>query len=173
MVCLALVLAGCSGRSGAQDDAESSGLPRGDAAEPLAFARCMRAHGLANFPDPLPSGAPAHYSGSTTSPTFTAAAKACAKYADETEPDELTPAGLAAVVDAQLAYARCMRSQGVALTDPIVGANSVVVRLPAGLSPDDPRVEQANSACQAAQEGVLDLIGRYPGDPGTAAKNGG
>jgi hypothetical protein len=45
----------------------------------LAFARCMRAHGVPNFPDPTSSGRPVR-SGpqlSITSPAFKSAAKTC------------------------------------------------------------------------------------------------
>jgi hypothetical protein len=68
-----------------------------------------------------------------------------------------------------LAVARCMRSHGIDMSDPIIGANSMVVRLPAGMSPDDPAVKSASKKCTPAQQRVLTMIGRFPGDPGTAA----
>jgi hypothetical protein len=167
------VLAGCS------SGASSPGSPRADAGQapraaaasgPLPFARCMRRHGIQDFPDPDPSGRIAQPSNSVkASPRFAEAQKACAKYVDETEPDELTAAGRAQVADAMLAVARCMRRHGVDMSDPIVGPNSMVIRLPAGMSPGDPAVERARQKCAAAQQRVFTLIGRFPGDPGTAA----
>lgn len=42
----------------------------------LKFARCMRSHGITNFPDPTPGGG-FNIPGDTNSPQFEAAAKAC------------------------------------------------------------------------------------------------
>jgi hypothetical protein len=44
--------------------------------EELNFARCMRSHGITDFPDPLPSGG-WDLPGDTSSPQFHAAAHAC------------------------------------------------------------------------------------------------
>ena len=58
-------------------------LPGGAAAKPpksiakeLAYARCMRAHGVADFPDPLPGGG-FDIPGNTSSQQFQAAEGAC------------------------------------------------------------------------------------------------
>jgi hypothetical protein len=58
-------------------------LPRGGASakhvnirEELMFARCMRSHGIINFPDPLPGGG-FNIPGNTNSPQFEAADNAC------------------------------------------------------------------------------------------------
>lgn len=42
----------------------------------LAFARCVRAHGIGDFPDPLPGGG-FDVPGNTNSPQFDAATTAC------------------------------------------------------------------------------------------------
>jgi hypothetical protein len=42
----------------------------------LKFAKCMRSHGITDFPDPMPGGG-FNISGNTDSPQFEAAAKAC------------------------------------------------------------------------------------------------
>lgn len=44
--------------------------------EEISFARCMRSHGITDFPDPLPDGG-WDLSGDTSSPRFEAAAHAC------------------------------------------------------------------------------------------------
>jgi hypothetical protein len=44
--------------------------------EELAFANCMRSHGITDFPDPLPGGG-WDIPGNTTSPHFETAANAC------------------------------------------------------------------------------------------------
>ena len=47
-------------------------------ARQLSYAGCMRAHGVAGFPDPLPSGGfEVPSTVDTQSPTFTAANRAC------------------------------------------------------------------------------------------------
>jgi hypothetical protein len=130
----------------------------------------MRRHGIRDFPDPDASGRISQPPSSVKAlSAYAEAQKACAKYVDETEPDELTAAGRAQVADAMLAFARCMRSHGVDMSDPIIGRNSMVVRLPAGMSPGDPAVERAKSKCTSAEQRMLTLVGRFPGDPGTAA----
>jgi hypothetical protein len=172
LLALAVVTACSSGASGPGSANADSNWPSKVSAGtgPLAFARCMRRHGVQNFPDPDASGRVSQPPASVKElPSFARAQKACAKYVDETEPDELSAAGRAQVADAMLAFARCMRSHGIDMSDPIIGPNSMVVRLPAGLSPGDPAVEQANKKCASAQERVFTLIGRVPGDPGTAA----
>jgi hypothetical protein len=47
-----------------------------DVREDLDFARCMRSHGITDFPDPLPGGG-FNLPGNTNSPQFEAAARAC------------------------------------------------------------------------------------------------
>jgi hypothetical protein len=131
----------------------------------------MRAHGISDFPDPEPSGRIKAPPSGTHSPAFQEAGRACAKYADETEPSEMSAEGLAEAADAHLAFSRCMRAHGVEMSDPIIGQNRMVVRLPAGMSPDDPRVTKAREQCQPELEHVLDVVGHFPGDPGTAAKH--
>lgn len=44
--------------------------------EQLEFARCMRSHGITDFPDPMPGGG-WDLPGDTNSPQFEAAAHAC------------------------------------------------------------------------------------------------
>jgi hypothetical protein len=64
---------------------ESSGQQHQDAAKALDWARCMRSHGITNFPDPDSSGgfhvAAIRADGvDVTTPQFQAAATACEQY---------------------------------------------------------------------------------------------
>src|SRR5262249_61259120 len=54
LACLALVAAGCSSSASAGTGA----APPGGSAKPsaLAFSKCMRAHGITDFPDPNSQG---------------------------------------------------------------------------------------------------------------------
>ncbi len=56
----------------------SSGTPakRTNIRTDLNFAKCMRSHGISDFPDPMPGGG-FHVTGNTNSPQFEAAEKAC------------------------------------------------------------------------------------------------
>lgn len=61
--------------------APSAAQRRNDSAQALQFSRCMRAHGVASFPDPDSSGRiPDSFGMSQGSPTFQAANNACAGY---------------------------------------------------------------------------------------------
>jgi hypothetical protein len=178
MVCttapLLAVATGCgSGRQESETHAPNSA--QSQAADvttgPIAFAHCMRRHGVHNFPEPEASGHIPQPSARVKSlPGFARAQKACAKYAEETEPNEMTAAGRAEVTHAMQAFALCMRRHGVNMSDPIIGANSMSVHLPAGMSPGDPAVKQAKKKCAAAEARVFTLIGRFPGDPGTVPR---
>ena len=64
-------------------EACQSDLPNGGTAakhpnirEEVSFASCMRSHGIADFPDPLPGGG-WDLPGDTSSPQFAAAARSC------------------------------------------------------------------------------------------------
>jgi hypothetical protein len=93
--------------------------------EALAYARCMRSHGLPNFPDPTAGGGFMFSAGSgvdPTSPAFKAAESKCRKYqasmgglapGTQTHP---TAAWLGQMVKA----AQCMRRHGVSsFPDPL------------------------------------------------------
>jgi anti-sigma factor RsiW len=80
---------------------------------PLAFAECMRKHGLPDFPDPTSSGQIQLPAGLTTSsPAYENAAKACGSLiGGRTTPKSIdrTPQ----MRTAALELAHCMRSHGV------------------------------------------------------------
>ncbi len=81
----------------------------------VAFASCKRAHGEAEFPDPLPGGGYAHTALSALDPgstQFRAAIKACSSLAIASG-FEHTPAEVKAHIKVLLALAVCMRAHGV------------------------------------------------------------
>jgi hypothetical protein len=99
----------------------SSGTPSGSnstrsslANQALAYSRCMRSHGVTNFPDPTSNGG-LSYHGSTSSPAFNSAQTACASL----EPRKVAPSSghetpqQAAQDHAKLLrWAECMRHHG-------------------------------------------------------------
>lgn len=125
--------------------ANGGGTP---ASDNLAFAQCMRAHGVANYPDPNSSGNIAKESlqqlGVSAS-RYASALNAC---------KHLLPGGGSGPTPAQLQYekalglsfARCMRSHGVPLPDP---DSSGRIPDPAsfGVNQGSPKFEAGNTAC--------------------------
>lgn len=107
----ALVVAAC-GSSGTPSGSNSTAS--GLAGQALAYARCMRSHGVTDFPDPSSNGR-ASYQGSTSSPAFKSAETACARL----EPHKValssgheTPQQAAQDHAKLLRWAQCMRHHG-------------------------------------------------------------
>ena len=156
---LAVLAAACGGSS-----TTSSGLPslQTITAQALAYAKCMRSHGVPNFPDPTVQDT-ARSKGvgfsfarngpgaiDTSSPVFRSATKACQK---QTGFGHISEAQLQAAMNMLLKFAECMRSHGISnFPDPFenshqVGFNTV------GLDQNSPRFKTASKACRALLPG--------------------
>ena len=117
----ALTVAGC-GSTGTPS--RSSSTTSSLANQAIAYARCMRSHGVTNFPDPSNNGG-LSYHGSNSSPVFTSAQTACATL----EPHKIAASSgndgpRQAVQDHAklLRWANCMRHHGYPrLPDPKIG----------------------------------------------------
>ena len=141
-----------SGRNGSANSGSAQEDPQKAA---LEFAKCMRAHGV-DFPDPDENG------GFVITPdvgsdadTFQKAEKACGSGlrrapGGATPPQQLSEEDRAALQEAFLKFAKCMREHGVEIPDPDSGSpgGGFALQLPKGLKPDDPRFRQAQEACQ-------------------------
>jgi hypothetical protein len=162
---LLLAVAGCGGGDkgggvaslGGSATSTTSGSNAGggkdisnDFRQALAFARCMRQHGLPDMPDPqligdgimqdFPRGV------GPNDPKFKAAQQACRQY----QPDGGQP-GRPSLQEQQeaLAFARCMRQHGINMPDPQITAEGIVEQLPTGVDRDDkPRLRAAEQACR-------------------------
>jgi hypothetical protein len=138
---LALVMTACSlpGASG-QASSSSSREPRNAM---LEYARCLRSHGVPNFPDPDSSGGTQLQQGiDPISPEFAAAQQACQSKLRSGQP---TPSQQ----DRQklLAYAKCMRSHGVPdFPDP--SSSGPLAIDPGQLDPNSPQFKAADQACK-------------------------
>jgi hypothetical protein len=174
MLCAALVagtaLAACGGSptgSLTGSPSGSAGLKRADA---LAFARCMRTHGVPTFPDPSAgagglsieaAGGPGHSGGPpqtltingtpVSAPAFRNAMTQCrGKLPDGGRPSAQQIARLRA---GALAMARCMRSHGVpSFPDPNIqtgpgGGVGVRIGPGSGLDPSSPAFQTAQRQC--------------------------
>jgi hypothetical protein len=130
----------------------------------LAFARCLRQHGI-NPPDPQISGDMILQDlgdNDEDDPKVKAAQEACKQH----QPN----GGQAQRPNSQqqqrmLAFARCLRQHGISMPDPKITAEGILQELPRGLDPDDPRLSAAEHACH--QYGSLPPInGPQPGGGG-------
>lgn len=147
LVVSALAIAGCGSST------PSSKPWAGSAA--LKFARCMRAHGMPNFPDPTSSGA-LNVAANPSSPAFRAAQPACGPL----------PAGFSGIPrpasEAQklvmLRLAQCMRAHGIPnfpdpVTTPPKGVKATIFQdglyfgMPSTIDHHAPAFIHATTAC--------------------------
>jgi len=119
----------------------------------LAYAKCMRAHGIANFPDPTVQDN-AHNKGvgfslngiNTNSPQVKAAAKTCQR---QTGFGHLSAAQLQAGMSAMLKFAECMRSHGIAnFPDPVENSHQIGFNIDGSIDQSSARFKAAQKACQ-------------------------
>jgi len=145
----AVLLTAACGGGGAPGASGSSAYQ-----EDLAFAHCMRAHGVPDFPDPLPDGgfprtggADSLQSGSTMN--------AC-QHLLPPKP-ALNAAQQARVLAHDLMWARCMRAHGFpGFSDPSVRSRAgVVITAPANFDLGSPQAQAAAKACKGLERPVL------------------
>ncbi len=118
----------------------------------LAYARCMREHGV-DVPDPQTDG-----SGRAefrlvrprgSEERFQEAQEACGEHLENVRPRNLEPEQEQDVRDAMLAFAKCMREHGVEMPDPEFGEGGRgTVRMRGNVNPDDPKFREAEEACR-------------------------
>jgi hypothetical protein len=136
----------------------------------LAFSKCMRAHGVSNFPDPTTSGGGVRISLNginPQAPAFQAAQQSCR---------HLMPGGgqpsaqASAQARAQLLRtSECMRAHGITdFPDPQTGSppsnpagysgvmdiNGAFLAIPRSINPQSPAFEQAAAACNFGPRGA-------------------
>ncbi len=155
-VVVALALAACG--------SSSNGSRTGSAhvTQAIAFANCMRSHGVPNFPDPSGGGGIHIEAGSGInpfSPSFEAARASCAKL--------LPGGGPSRTVSEQaktemLASSQCMRAHGITgfpdptLTPPsspagysiVMGRGGVFLAVPDTINVASPAFKQAATVCK-------------------------
>jgi hypothetical protein len=131
----------------------SANRPGSGETSALKFAKCMRTHGLSNFPDP--GAAPRAYGDLKGSPAFRSAMKTCNK---------LQPSGTSTgtpVPEAQriaaLAQARCIRDHGAPrYPDPTFpSAGGEFIPPAPGFDPSSPAFKHAAAACGLSSKAGL------------------
>lgn len=125
----------------------ASGYVNGAPVSSVAIARCMRAHGVPDFPDP--SGGQFDLSGiDQSSPRFQRAARICVPSASAHGPGPARVAGLRA----GLKFSRCMRAHKVpGFPDPTASNGSFTIHVQAGsgVNPHSPLYQAAVRACRS------------------------
>lgn len=140
-----LALAACGSGSASGPDAPIGRL--------VAYANCMRHHGLPTYPDPDRNGnlvvTPADRI-DPGSPQYKRAAAACTKLAPGAAPGEgMTPAEHKAALERMTRYAQCMRKRGVPMQNPWTGPNGGVgISLPPSVDPASALYRSADAACR-------------------------
>jgi hypothetical protein len=127
----------------------------------LAYSRCMRSHGVPNFPDPSPGGGIQLSSGmNPLSPAFKAAQASCHPLLPGGGPGAAHPTAQAKAQ--MLKISECMRQHGVSgFPDPtlsppsnpagygaIIDRGGVVVAIPDTINAQSPAFKRAAAACK-------------------------
>lgn len=154
----AVLIAGCGGSSSPSSSTRPDAATTDIAGKVVAFAACMRSHGLPSYPDPQVSESGNHGSIKLSpgrlagTPAFRAASRACGHLL----PGGGAPAAITPQEQAQdLEYARCMRSHGVpSFPDP---DHDGVFTLPAGIDQQAPLFQHATQACLRVQPSSLSI----------------
>jgi len=159
---IALLVAGCGSSSSPSSSSASGGLPSLQTltAQALSFAKCMRAHGISNFPDPTVHDsatskgvgfavAAGNGAGSIDvhSPVYKSANKACTKQTGCGRP--LTQAQIQQGMNALLKFSECMRAHGISnFPDPVQNGQNIGFSGNVRTDHNSPRFKAAQSTCQ-------------------------
>jgi hypothetical protein len=147
---IALLTAACGGSPSSTSSGGSPNAEGSAQSQQLAFARCMRAHGVTDYPD---SGAPIQASPGSdldlSNPTYRAARQACRSLLPTVN---LNPAQQAQANADALKFSACMRNHGITkFPDPqsgVGGGNSTVDLRGLGIDFNSPQFQAAQQACQ-------------------------
>jgi hypothetical protein len=164
---VAILAAGC----GSSGPTPSTPTTPSQIAQAAKYTKCLRQHGLADFPDPkaiTENGTPtvtiAFPSGSTNAPQFNAATGACNHLYPSQNGGGRRIAGPDVAVH-MLAFARCVRKNGVAdfPDPPTLGSGTHRGPPFAGVDWRSPTVQAAAKRCIPASHGVItpDLLQRF------------
>jgi hypothetical protein len=150
----ALLAAACGGSSSTGSTTAQIPTLQSMTTKALAYAKCMRSHGIPDFPDPTvqdnahAKGVGFSLPGSIqNSPQFKSAAKACQKQTGFGQPN---PAVLQAMMTDGVKFAACMRSHGITnFPDPVQHGNGIQLGPgpDSGIDTNSARFKAAQKAC--------------------------
>lgn len=152
---LTVFLGGCGGGSGGSGSAPSGqdpSSPGSSQSGAVAFAQCVRSHGVPDFPDPqnghfLISGA------DQNNPDFNSAVQTCQHLLGPGGATNGGSNGGGSNNSQLLAFAQCMQTHGVPqFPDPTANGG---IGLPQGVDPNSPQFQKAWRECQSKLPGSL------------------
>jgi hypothetical protein len=168
-VALTLVLAACGGgggdsngvasltdttdQSSTDGSSGSTGKGKKDPEEAaLEYTKCMREHGV-DMDDPGAGGELRLEVRPGNRKKVEAAQKACEGLLENARP-KLSEEQQAALQEALLACARCMREHGIDMPDPTFGEGGKMTQQfrKGDVNPDDPKFKEAEKACEPIME---------------------
>lgn len=166
-IAAATVIAACGSTSSSSSSGSSSSGRHLSSAQAqqaaVAFAGCIRSHGVPSFPDPT---SPRDLKESVTSsvaqsPAFQSAARVCRRLLPGGGPSSQSSAHSQNQTAAALAFARCLRSHGFpSFPDPTSSGELTHEMLAkAGINLHQPAVLRAADACVGVTHGVITKAG--------------
>ena len=166
-----LLLAACGGSSSPTSSMSSAATAANNG---LDFSKCMREHGVKNFPNPEigANGATSFHRlgpGAVSPQTMEAAQKACRRFQPGGGEPNLTPQEKVAREEAVQKFAKCMREHGIKVEASSAGAGgNIRIGIHAGPgsggpNPESPTFQAAQKACQGLIPFTSKLGGPQPG----------
>jgi hypothetical protein len=167
LIAASILTAGCGSGGNKPASGGGSGPQRG-ISEAIAFARCMRSHGVSGFPDPqittqgggvgVSQGVPAQVA---QAPAFKSAQAACAKLEPGGQNGNGPGPQTAAEHAQSVKYAACLRAHGVPnFPDP--SANGVF-RVPSDINLQAPQFNNADRDCSSVRPRSIAMAQAAPG----------
>jgi hypothetical protein len=158
-----LLLTACGGGSHPASISANAGTPAN--AEAVAFSRCMRSHGVSNFPDPDRSGLwpKSQVELTVSNPRFQTATQTCGRLLPDGGPGVApSPPVEQEIQSDMLKFARCMRSKGVTnWPDPTLDQGRAIFNpQAAGIDPNSPQISTKMLVCEHV---FPQSLGRPPG----------
>lgn len=161
LVVASLLMAACSGgpsgggvaSAGSTTSVAHAASKGSTRASGLAYAQCIRSHGISNFPDPNSQGQISLRPSegiNISSPQYEAAQEACKSL----QPGAGTPAQQAQHTAAALKYSQCMRAHGVPNFPDPNGQGGFEIQPGAGIDPNSPQYQSANRTCAHFMSGT-------------------
>lgn len=152
------MITACTLAAGCGSNSSSSASSSGFATQALAFSKCIRAHGIAGFPDPganIPGpnnsigGIEIPPTINIQSPAFQTAQNACRGKFSAVFSRQGKPGITAAMKASLITHAQCMRTHGVpSYLDPTFSrSGGIAVTDPAGVDLQSPAYQHASAEC--------------------------
>jgi hypothetical protein len=164
-----------TGQSTTNGSSGNTGTGKKDPEEAaLEYTKCMREHGV-DMPDPGAGGELRLEVRPGNREKVENAQKACEDLLENARP-RLSEEQQAAMQEALLAFAKCMRQHGIDMPDPKFSEGGRVTQQQfgrGGVDPDDPKFQEAAEACEPIMEEARRKAGLPEGGPGRGLRRSG